>query len=247
MAPDVRKWLPPALIGLAYVATALAVRDLPATVPIDLRGLLPFQLESSADTAPRWVLIVLLPGLAAVIWALLQLLRGHVGAKLTRALFGDVPEAAADPMAIEHNRATYDAIGLWVVVLILGVHAGMVAAALGHERLAPRLTTVILGISLVAAGNVMPRLRPNLVAGVRTRRTLRDPQLWRTTHRILGAGLVVAGTLTVIVGLVAPAYGLITAIVALMLAFAVTAAVTRNPARIPGDPRATDQPRGPES
>jgi uncharacterized membrane protein len=119
---------------------------------------------------------------------------------------------------VERFRSSYDTIGLWVVVLVLGVHAGMIAAALGHQTLAPRIITVILGVSLAAAGNVMPRLRPNLVAGVRTRATLADPQLWRATHRVLGAGFVMAGLITVVVGLVAPAYGLATAVVGLVTA-----------------------------
>ena len=64
----------------------------------------------------------------------------------------------------------------------------------------------------------MPRLRPNLVAGVRTRRTLLDPMLWRATHRVLGFAFVIAGTITAVVGLAAPAYGLATAVVTLVFA-----------------------------
>jgi uncharacterized membrane protein len=103
-------------------------------------------------------------------------------------------------------------------MLVLGVHAGMIAAALGHQTLAPRVITVILGISLVGAGNVMPRLRPNLLAGVRTRATLTDPQLWRSTHRVLGAGFVLAGLITAIMGLLVPQYGLAAAVVTLLTA-----------------------------
>jgi hypothetical protein len=94
----------------------------------------------------------------------------------------------------------------------------MTASALGHDALAPRIITVVMGISLVAAGNVMPRLRPNLVAGVRTRNTLNDPELWRATHRLLGRTFVIAGTVTALVGLLLPAYGLMTAVVALISA-----------------------------
>jgi uncharacterized membrane protein len=67
-------------------------------------------------------------------------------------------------------------------------------------------------------GNVMPRLRPNWVAGVRTKRTLEDPQLWRTTHRAFGTAFVVAGFLTMVVALAAPRYGLVTGLASLMLA-----------------------------
>jgi hypothetical protein len=223
MGNDVRKWLPLGLIAATTAATAYLVQDLPPTVTIDLRGLLPFPLEPKGDTAPRWVAILLMPAIAALIWGLFQLGRGRAGLRLTRAIFRDVPDALTDPVTIDRIKATYDTIVLSVVVLILGVHAGMIAAALGHEALAPRLVAIVMGISLAAAGNVMPRLRPNLVAGVRTRQTLTDPQLWRATHRILGVAFVAAGFATVVVGLIAPAYGLITAVVALLAACIVAA------------------------
>jgi hypothetical protein len=223
MGNDARKWLPLGLIVATAAATAYLVRDLPATVAIDLRGLLPFPLEPTGDTAPRWVALMGMPAIAAIVWGVFQMARGPAGLRLARAIFRDVPDALADPATIDRIRATYDAIGLWVVVLVLGIHAGMIAAALGHLALAPQLVAVIMGVSLAATGNVMPRLRPNLLAGVRTRATLTDPQLWRATHRILGVTFVIAGIATILVGLIAPAYGLLTAVVTLILACVVAA------------------------
>lgn len=223
MANDVRKWIPLALIAAAMAITSFAVRDLPPTVTIDLRDLLPFSLEPSGDTAPRWVAVVLMPLIAALIWVLLELGRTRLGLRLARRLFSDVPDALADPATVDRFRGTYDTIVLSVVVLILGVHAGMIAATLGHETLAPRIINAVMGISLVAAGNVMPRVRPNLMAGVRTRRTLTDPELWRATHRMLGLGFVMAGAITVVIGLIAPRFGLITAVVSLVIACIVAA------------------------
>src|SRR5688572_25620401 len=223
MANDARKWLPLALIAGTIAVTSFAVRDLPSTVTLDLRGLLPFEVEPTADTAPRWVAIVLMPLIAALIWLGLELGRSRVGLSLARRLFSDVPESLADPATIDRFRSTYNTISLSIVVLILGVHAGMVAAMLGHEALAPRIVNVVIGISLIVAGTVMLRLRPNLVAGVRTRGTLTDPDLWRVTHRLLGVAFVAAGTLTVLVGLIAPEFGLATAVVSLLIACLVAA------------------------
>jgi hypothetical protein len=218
MANDARKWIPLALIAATMAVTSFAVRDLPPTITIDLRGLLPFDLESKGDTAPRWVAVVLMPLIAALVWVLLELGRTRVGLGLARRLFSDVPESFSDPATVERFRSTYDIIVLSVVILVLGVHAGMVAAMLGYETLAPRIINVVLGLSLITAGNVMPRLRPNLVAGVRTHRTLTDPHLWRTTHRLLGLAFVIAGAITAVVGLVAPEFGLATAVVTLVIA-----------------------------
>jgi hypothetical protein len=223
MANDARKWIPLALVAAAVAITSIAVRDLPTTVTLDLRGLLPFELEPSADTAPRWVAVVMMPLIAALIWVLLEIGRSRFGLSLARRLFSETPESMTDPATIGRFSSTYDTISLSVVVLILGVHAGMVAAMLGHETLAPRIINVVMGISLVVAGNVMPRVRPNLVAGVRTRRTLTDPDLWRATHRLLGIAFVFAGAITVLVGLVAPEYGLTTAVITLLIACVVAA------------------------
>jgi uncharacterized protein len=223
MGNATRRWLPLALIVVAVAATARLVRDLPDSVAIDLRGVLPVPLEPTADTAPRWVAVVALPALATLVWILFETLRTRAALGLTRRLFSGVPEALGNPATVSRVRRTYDTIALWVVVLVLGVHAGMIAAALGHEALAPRVISVVMGVSLIAAGNVMPRLRPNLVAGVRTRRTLTDPLLWRATHRVLGVAFVFAGTLTVLVGLVAPSYGLTAAVLALVVACVVAA------------------------
>jgi uncharacterized protein len=223
MANAVRKWLPLALIAGAIAATAVAVRDLPATVVIDLRGVLPFTIEPSGDTAPRWVAVVGIPLLATFVWLLFLLGRTRAGLRFTMRLFPGIPDALGDPATIDRFRATYDTIALWVVVLVLGVHAGMIAAALGHEALAPRIIAVVMGISLIATGNVIPRLRPNLVAGVRTRGTLSDPLLWRATHRVLGRAFVIAGSITVVVGLLAPSFGLATAVIALIVACVVAA------------------------
>jgi uncharacterized membrane protein len=223
MASDARKWIPPALIAAAMVLTTAAVRELPPTVTIDLRGLLPFEVEPRPDTAPRWMAVVLIPLIAAAMWSLLELARSRPGLRITKRLFARAPEVLADPASIERFRGTYDTIVLAVVVLILGVHAGMVAAMLGHDTLAPRIINVVLGMSLAVAGNVMPRLRPNLVAGVRTSRTLNDPHLWRATHRLLGIAFVIAGAVTAVVGVIAPEFGLLTAVVGLLVACLVAA------------------------
>jgi uncharacterized membrane protein len=59
----------------------------------------------------------------------------------------------------------------------------------------------MLGITLMAIGNLLPRTRPNLALGIRTARTLMDRQLWVLTHRISGYVLVGVGIVTVISGL----------------------------------------------
>jgi hypothetical protein len=211
------------LIAGAIAATARVMRALPAAVAIDLRGILPFPLEANADIAPRWIAVIGIPLLATLVWTLFQIGRTRAALGLTRRLFPGVPEALGNPVTVDRFRATYDTIVLWVGVLILGVHASMIAAAIGRESLAPRIFSVVMGVSLVAIGNVVPRLRPNVIAGVRTRSTLSDPLLWRSTHRLLGVAFVLAGVVTVLVGFLAPSYGLIAAVMTLIVSCVVAA------------------------
>jgi uncharacterized membrane protein len=102
----------------------------------------------------------------------------------------------------------------WLPPVLIAV---IVAAALGYPWIATRIVPAVLGGSLILMGNVMPRLRPNWVAGVRTKRTLEDPQLWRATHRAFGTAFVVSGFLTMIVAVGAPRYGLVTGIASLLV------------------------------
>lgn len=61
-----------------------------------------------------------------------------------------------------------------------------------------RLAMVLFGLLLVGIGNVLPRVRPNTVIGVHTRRLLGDQVAWARVHRMAGyflVALVAAATL----------------------------------------------------
>src|SRR5688500_6897499 len=115
MGNATRRWLPLALIAVSIAATAILVRDLPEPVAIDLRAVLPFPLEPTADAAPRWVAVVAMPALATFVWILFALLRTRAGLGLTRRFFSDVPEALGNPATVSRFGPTYDTITLWVV------------------------------------------------------------------------------------------------------------------------------------
>lgn len=216
-----RKWLPLVLIGLAAVASLLTYRWLPAMLDLRLEGMLPFETSETASPVPRWLALSLMPALALLLWAAFRAAPTAAGQRVARRLFRRAPAAVTSPEQFERFGKTYDAIVLGVVMLILGVHAAIITAALGHPGIAVRIAPAVLGATLILMGNVMPRLRPNWVAGVRTQRTFENPQLWRTTHRAFGAAFVVSGFLTIIVGAFAPRYGLLTAIASLLMSLVV--------------------------
>ena len=216
MASVDRKWIPLVLIGLAVVASLLAYRWLPSIVELRLDGLLPFD-TNEVDPVPRWLAVSLMPTIALLVYASFRAAPTSTGQRLGRRLIRRAPDAVTSPEQFARFATTYDTIVLAVVLLLLGAHAGIIAGALGYAELAVRIVPAVIGVCLILMGNVMPRLRPNWVAGIRTRRTLEDPQLWRTTHRAFGTAFVLSGILTIGVALVAPRYGLLTGIVALAL------------------------------
>jgi uncharacterized membrane protein len=213
-----RKWLPVLLIGLAAVASLFAYGQLPAMIDLrSLKGMLPFDASGSANPIPRWLALSGMPALALVLWAAFRSAPTAAGQRVARGLFRRAPEVVTSPEQFERFGKTYDAIVLAVVLLLLGAHAAIIVAALGHTPAAVRIIPVMLGVCLIVTGNVMPRLRPNWVAGLRTQRMLEEPQLWRAAHRAFGAAFVVSGFLTIVTAIAAPRYGLVTGIAAVLL------------------------------
>lgn len=232
-----RRWLPLVLIAAGVVASLVVYPTLPALLDFRLDGMLPIDTTETSELVPRWFALSMTPALALLLWAAFRAAPTAAGARLGRFLWRRAPEAVTSPEQFDRFRKSYDTIVLSVVMLILGVHAAIIAGALGHTAIATRIIPVVLGVCLVMIGNVMPRLRPNWVAGVRIRRTLEDPQLWRSTHRAFGTAFVVSGVLTIVVALAAPRYGLVTGLAALALSCVVGLVASMRPR--PRDSRAS--------
>jgi hypothetical protein len=222
MASVDRKWLPPVLIAAAVVASILAYGSVPALMSVRFEGLLPFGVPNEEEALPRWLALFLMPAVALLLWAAFRIAPTLSGQRFARHIFRSAPEAVTSPAQFERFGKTYDSIVLAVVMLLLGFHATLLAAAMGATpAIAWRILPAVIGVCLIWIGNVMPRLRPNWVAGVRTKRTLEDPQLWRSTHRAFGAAFVISGLVTLVAVAVAPRYGLLTSIASLLLSLIV--------------------------
>lgn len=167
-----------ALLAAGFAASGLALSGLFGA----------YRAWDGQTTIDRLVVIFLFPTTAtAVSWLL--------GSLLTRPV-----EAGGNGEAAAAARG----IIFWIVTFLTGIHAIMLAVMTGHEPAWPwaqRGVIVLLGIALVAIGNLLPRTRPNLALGIRTARTLADRQLWILTHRLTGYLTVVAGIATLIAGL----------------------------------------------
>lgn len=136
----------------------------------------------------KLVMLFMLPTTAAVI--------GHLIGSLQRNRLAGQENGSAD--------AAIAGIVSWVSTFLIGVHLMLVPSMYGGVGVAPigkRLVVILLGITLAAIGNLLPRTRPNMAIGIRTSRTLADRQLWILTHRSTGYAAVVVGAVTIGAGL----------------------------------------------
>jgi uncharacterized membrane protein len=104
--------------------------------------------------------------------------------------------------------AVYDAIMLRFILLVMGVHATVLAGLLGTlsgREWAAQIVPVMLGMTMIGIGNLLPRTRPNLASGVRTPGTLSDRALWIRTHRFAGYLVVALGCVIVLAAIAVPA------------------------------------------
>jgi uncharacterized membrane protein len=160
-----------AIIAAGYVATAAAYGRL-------------FPMYRA------WVAF-LLPTSAALIYTLFELIR--------RRDFIRRREPGTD--------ATYAAIVIWIMLFIAALHVTVLAGAVLLQGPAPdraaftaRAVPVLVGLAFVAIGNLLPKLQPNLVIGIRTSRTLADRGIWRRTNRVAGYAAVALGAVFIVAG-----------------------------------------------
>lgn len=107
----------------------------------------------------------------------------------------------------EPQAASAKAVGvilLSTVLFMVVLHGLVLLMVTGFPiaRVSPhRLVVVLTGLLFVGIGNVLPRLRPNLVFGIRTRRILDNRLAWERMHRVAAYFLIALGVITVAAGL----------------------------------------------
>ena len=101
----------------------------------------------------------------------------------------------------------YDAIMLRFTVFVVGVHGAVLLAVLGllsGRSWAAQLVPMMLGFTMISIGNLLPKTRPNLAIGIRTRLTLSDRAFWIRVHRSVGHMVVACGAVLVLSAMTVP-------------------------------------------
>jgi immunity protein, SdpI family len=222
-----RKWLPAVLIAITYILSMVMLPRLPAVVSLDLGPLLPLEIEG--ESGPRAWFAFAIPTVALALWLFFLWATSRAGLAALRRMFGRwAPADTLEPYAIARFRPTYDLVVALVIAFVVAFHLTLVALAAGGPPSTVRGFLLLVGLGLAAMGNVMPRIRPNPIMGLRTRATLNDPVLWARMHRLFGGLLVASGVLVMLLALVAVQYALIGFLAALLLSCVIVFAVLVN-------------------
>lgn len=87
-----------------------------------------------------------------------------------------------------------------LVALFLILHLVVLSVSLGLAS--RRVLPLGFGLSLAVLGNVLGLVRPNLYLGTRLPPTMREPAVWRRTHRATGYLMTGTGVLMALVAII---------------------------------------------
>lgn len=169
-----REWPHWIVLGLLFAVSAYAWDRVPDRIPThwNFRG----EIDGYSGRAGG---LLLAPVLAVGMYLLLLALPRFDPARANYASF----------------TGPYAVIRAALTATMAGLHALLVATALGYPVDAGRWIPVGVGALFVVLGNVMGKVRPNYFVGIRTPWTLSSARSWERTHRIGGKLFVIAGIL----------------------------------------------------
>jgi uncharacterized membrane protein len=90
------------------------------------------------------------------------------------------------------------------ITLMFVIHVFALAAALGFTFSVGRLVPAAAGLLLSVVGNILPRVRPNWMVGIRNPWTLSSDRVWERAHRMGGYLMLGLGVLLLLSGPLAP-------------------------------------------
>jgi len=168
-----------AVIGAMLIVSAVLYAELPG---VSIR-------PGHAMALGRPLIAFLLPLAAAMIYFLFDLLSPSNGGGLN----------------------AFRRIAFLCVLFIAALHVVLLTGLVAHIRqdksvvdVIARIVPVLLGSALALVGNQLPRLRPNLAIGIRTRRALENPLVWARVNRAAGYIAVALGLSIVLCALAIP-------------------------------------------
>lgn len=223
-----RKWIPAFLIVSSYAFGAFAYSRLPDMVSPRWDALMPWVRSGGADAIPRALAAFGIPTLALAMWLLLRGAASQAAERLGRRVFPTwLVSERTGAGAVERFGPTFDIIVAVVVSGVLLFHAVTLGTVLDWPDWTRQAFTALAGLGIMVLGNIMPRTRPNWIAGLRTKRTLSDPDVWRNTHRWFGGLLMLTGIAVIVTSLLSAPYAILTGLIGGLVSAIAATAVAR--------------------
>ena len=138
--------------------------------------------------APKGQAVFVLPGVAFLI----------------ALIFAIMPPLMPARARLERSWGPFVTVWMAILILLLFIHAALMAYAVGIPVNIARVTAIGVGSLLAVIGNLLGKVRYNYVFGVRTPWTLSNERVWDRTHRFAGRLMAVAGVIMALAGLVSP-------------------------------------------
>jgi uncharacterized membrane protein len=108
-------------------------------------------------------------------------------------LFLAIPHLKGRAANLARAPRAYGVMWMLPVLILVPTDLMVLSPVLGLSWSAARVIPAILGVVYIVLGNVMGKLPPNPLIGVRTRWTLADDRVWDQTHRFAGWVFVAGG------------------------------------------------------
>ena len=114
---------------------------------------------------------------------------------LVAGLLAVLPSILPKADKVAQFERVYLTVWLGTTVFMALVTAWVASAFLTGEAAHPKLLLLGIPLLIVWLGNLMPKMRPNWIMGVRTPWTLTSDEAWLRTHRVTGRAMVGCGLL----------------------------------------------------
>ena len=153
-------------------------------------------------TMPRFWLVLMMPILAVALAGVLTI----------------APKVDPKRRNFPLHADAYWVVANAVLLFLALVHVLVIGYNLGWPIQLQVVMMPGLGLLFIVIGNVLTRVRPNWIFGIRTPWTLSSEVSWRETHRIGGYGFVAVGVAVVITSIVAPTTAIYVMLVGISIA-----------------------------
>lgn len=179
------------LAALPLLLTAAAYPFFPDIIPAhyNLAG----EVDRYGSKAELFILPAMVLVLAPVYWGLTGLARKSVGAE---KLPPEEQKSRNQKVIRTARLALLALFNLLNIILLASAWTDARADTGAMTWDIYRIVAVILSVMDIVWGNLMPKCRPNSVAGIRTPWTLESEEVWYQTHRTGGFVMVGGGVLS---------------------------------------------------